>query len=95
MSTAVMVGSVALKQYLKDLKVLPTDGKISLLIYLFFAEEMASIAMMVRSAVLNTTTFTSSKHVYLAKHLSGDDRDGLCQKRKRSVTKLLKLISRL
>ena len=24
-STAVMVGSVALKQYLKDLKVLPTD----------------------------------------------------------------------
>ena len=56
---------------------------------------MARIAMMIRSAVLNITAFTGSKCVYLAKHLSGNDIEGLCQKRKRSVTKLLKLIRRL
>ena len=56
-ATAVMAGSVALKQYLEDQKVLSTNSKISLLIYHFFAEEMASIAMMIRSAVLNTTVF--------------------------------------
>ena len=54
-------GSIALKQYLQDQKILPE--------WPFF--KMASIAIMIGGAVLNAAAFTGGN--YLAKYLAGDD----------------------
>ena len=61
--TAVMAGSIALKRYLEDQKIL--------LVWkndLFY--KMASIAIMIGGAVLNAAAFTGSN--YLAKYIAGD-----------------------
>ena len=63
--TAVMAGSIALKQYLEDQKILPSSIKKK---YLY---TMASIAIMADGSVLNAVTFTGGN--YLARYLSGDE----------------------
>ena len=62
--TAVMAGSISLKQYLEDQKILPS----SMSKYLY---TMASIAIMAGGAVLNAVTFIGGN--YLARYLSRDD----------------------
>ena len=54
--TAVMSGSIALKQYLEDQKILPS----SLCKYLY---TMASIAIMAGGAVLNAVTFIGGNYL--------------------------------
>ena len=59
--TGVLAGSMALKTYLEDQKILPNLFK------------MASIAIMLGGAVLNASTFIGGS--YLAKYLSGTKTD--------------------
>ena len=59
--TGVLAGSMALKTYLEDQKILPKSIK------------MASIAIMLGGAVLNASTFIGGS--YLAKYLSGTKTD--------------------
>ena len=62
--TAILAGSMALKTYLEDQKILPKQlQKIPV------TTKMASIAIMLGGAVLNATTFICGS--YLAKYLSG------------------------
>ena len=64
--TAVMAGSIALKHYLQDQKILPGLVWKNNLVY-----KMASIAIMMGGAVLNVAALTGGN--YLAKYLAGDD----------------------
>ena len=64
--TAVMAGSIALRQYLQDQKILPDSVRKNNFVY-----KMASIAIMIGGAVLNAAAFTGGN--YLAKYLASDD----------------------
>ena len=65
--TAVMAGSIALKKYLEDQKIIPYT--------------MATVAIMVGGAVLNAATFIGGN--YLAKYLSGDSGQAALDEKKR------------
>ena len=54
--TAVVVGSVELKQYLKDQRFFQTDKNISILLYV----QMAGIGMMIRCAIINAVALLLS-----------------------------------
>ena len=62
--SVVMAGSIALRQYLEDQKIFPTNEKWPL------NKNMASIAIMTGGAIANAVVFTRCN--YLAKYLSGD-----------------------
>ena len=64
--TAVMAGSIALKKYLEDQKILPDN----IYTHCIYTYTMATIAIMIGGGVLNAATFIGGN--YLAKALSGD-----------------------
>ena len=63
--TDVMAASIAMKQYLQDQKILPDSVRENNFVY-----KMASIAIMIGGAVLNSAAFTGGN--YLAKYLASD-----------------------
>ena len=101
--TAVMAGSIALKKYLEDQKILPDNmqSHIKPLIVCFlkitmhmYIHTMATIAIMVGGAVLiiNAATFIGGN--YLAKALSGDSGQAALDEKKH-MTLPLKNIKRI
>ena len=79
--TAVMAGSIALKQYLEDLKSFPPAFEINDLkknSALIYNITMASIAIMAGGAILNAAAFIGGN--YLARALGGGDKAALDEK---------------
>ena len=66
--TAILAGSMALKTYLEDQKILPKQLK-----RIPVTTKMVSIVIMLGGAVLNATTLIGGS--YLAKYLSGGNTD--------------------
>ena len=75
--TTVLAGSMALKTYLEDQKIIPK----SIQKYSVVKRNMASIAIVIGGAVLNATSFIGGN--YLARYLSGDDKAQAEKERKR------------
>ena len=66
-----MAGSIALKKYVQDKKILPTDWKIKLVdISRFSEQKMASITMVSGVGILYAASFSGGN--YLTEYLSGD-----------------------